>query len=194
MNQSSFRLYYDRLIVTPVAKQLVGRLSPNQATLSAGILGLMVLPALLFNIPLLAVILLLLSGYCDTLDGAIARLSHQVSNQGAVFDIVCDRFVEFCVILALFSLDPTHRAWGAMFMLGSVLICITSFLVVGIFTHNTSEKSFHYSPGLIERAEAFTFFLVMMLWPQAFNWLAALFSLLVVLTAILRLYEYRKNQ
>ncbi|NNM58561.1 MAG: CDP-alcohol phosphatidyltransferase family protein [Legionellales bacterium] len=193
MLESVIRTYYDRLLVAPIAKRLIGIVSPSQITLASGILGFLVFLVLLINLPILAVILLLLSGYCDTLDGAVARLSHQISNQGAVYDIVCDRFVEFFVILGLFSLDPNHRAWAAMFMLGSVLICITSFLVVGVFSQNTSEKSFHYSPGLMERPEAFIFFMVMMIWPHSFNWLAPVFSLLVILTAGLRVFEFSKT-
>ena len=78
-------------------------------------------------------------------------------------------------------------------MLGSMLLCITSFLVVGIFVANDSHKSFHYNPGIMERAEAFIFFIAMMLWPSAFVGLAMLFSLLVTLTAIIRLTQFYKQ-
>lgn len=60
---------------------------------------------------------------------------------------------------------PQERGLWCMLTLGSMLLCITSFLVVGIFTENQSQKSFHYSPGLMKRAEAFSFFIAMMIWP-----------------------------
>jgi hypothetical protein len=78
----------------------------------------------------------------------------------------------------------------SLLMLGSILICVTSFLVVGIFLENTSQKSFYYSPGLIERAEAFLFFVLMILFSKAFSILAVIFSILVFLTAALRLYQF----
>lgn len=156
--------------------------------------GVLVFPALYFHESLLAIMLLLMSGYCDTLDGTVARLTGQTSNAGAVFDITSDRLVEFAVIAGLFALDPTHRGWIAILMLGSILMCVTSFLVVGIVTPNTSSKSFHYSPGLMERAEAFIFFILMMVWQSAFNELALLFSLLVCITAIIRLRQYYCSQ
>ena len=62
--------------------------------------------------------------------------------------------------------------------------------MTGIFIANDSQKGFHYSPGIMERAEAFIFFIIMMLWLKAFTFLAVLFSFLVTLTAIIRLYQF----
>ncbi|WBV63947.1 CDP-alcohol phosphatidyltransferase family protein [Legionella pneumophila 130b] len=115
------------------------------------------IPALWLNLPYLAISLLLLSGYCDTLDGTIARLTNHSSDWGSVLDIMTDRVVEVGVVFALWAINPNERGLGSLLMMASILLCITSFLVVGIFKTNDSEKSFHYSPGLIERAEAFVF-------------------------------------
>ncbi len=194
MLETYFRPFYQQILVNPVAKRLAHKLSPSQITVCAGLLGILVFPALLLNLPFLAVLFLLLSGYCDTLDGTLARLTETTSNTGSILDIICDRFVEFVVILALFAVDPSHRSWVSLLMLGSVLMCVTSFLIVGIFTPNTSEKSFHYSPGLMERAEAFLFFIAMILWPSAFNTLGVLFTALVGSTAVIRLAQYHRQQ
>lgn len=185
---------YQRWFVMPIATRLSRKVTPNQITCMAGFIGLMVLPALFFNFPMIAGVLVLLSGYLDTLDGTLARLNHTVSDMGSILDIIVDRIVEFAIVLGLFSVDPIHRGWMALLMLGSILICITSFLVVGIFTPNTSEKSFYYSPGLMERAEAFIFFLLMIFLPSAFNELALCFTLLVMLTTVQRLFQFYKHQ
>lgn len=190
MLETYVRPIYQTLLVTPVAKALVNKLTPNHITYMACLSGVLVFPLLCLGSSLGAVLCLCLSGYCDTLDGTLARLTQTSSNQGTILDIVCDRLVEFAVMLGLFAVDPTNRAWLTLFMLGSVLLCVTSFLVVGIFTPNTSEKSFHYSPGLMERAEAFIFFTAMIIWKNAFTELATLFTLLVGLTAVLRLFQY----
>jgi phosphatidylglycerophosphate synthase len=138
----------------------------------------------------IAVLCLALSGFLDTLDGSIARHTQRASPKGAALDIISDRVVEFVIILSLFLIDPASRALPSLFMLGSVLICITSFLIVGIFTQNESQKSFHYSPGLMERAEAFIFFAAMILFPLAFPVLSALFSLLVAITALIHIFQF----
>lgn len=181
---------YQRIFVDLVARALCGKLSANQVTLFAGIAGTLLLPCLYFGFPSLAVALLLFSGYLDTLDGSLARLSESSTEWGTVFDITMDRWVEFMVILGLWSVSPDVRSFYIILMLGSVLLCVTSFLVVGIFSQNDSAKGFYYSPGIIERAEAFAFFIAMILWPAYFSILALLFSLLVLLTAIIRLKQF----
>lgn len=75
-------------------------------------------------------------------------------------------------------------------MLTSILLCVTSFLVVGIFTEKQTEKSFYYSPGLIERGEAFFFFILMILFPSYFVLLSSLFILLVLLTTAIRVVQF----
>ncbi|KTD22923.1 CDP-alcohol phosphatidyltransferase family protein [Legionella londiniensis] len=194
MIEQSLRRYYQSLLVDPSAGYLKAKISPNGVTLLSGLFGFLVLPALWFQQTLLAVSLLLISGYCDTLDGTLARFSQTTSAWGSVLDIMMDRAVEFIVVFALWSVAPDDRGFWCLMMLGSMLMCITSFLVVGIFTENNSEKGFHYSPGIMERAEAFIFFIAMMIWPNVFTILAALFSLLVFMTAGVRLYQFYIQQ
>lgn len=188
MLDQSLRHYYDQLLVTPIIRYLP--CSPLTLTLIAGVLGLLFIPALLWTSPAIALILLFASGYLDTLDGALARHRQQSTAVGAVLDIMTDRVVEFSALFGLYLLDPVQRGLATVLMLGSVFLCITSFLVVGIFTQNQSGKSFHYSPGLMERAEALLFFAAMTLLPGYFNLIAALFAILVLITAIIRIYEF----
>lgn len=190
MLEQSLRPYYQQLFIDPLAKLLQYKVKPYQVTLLSVVLGVLVFPALLGGFIYLAIALLLASGVADTLDGTIARMTEQASDWGSVIDIMADRLVEFIVILALWAVAPNERSLACLFMLGSSLLCITSFLVVGIFSQNSSEKSFHYSPGIIERAEAFIFFISMMLLPNLFIPLALLFTILVLITAILRLKEF----
>lgn len=192
MLEQSLRQPYEKIAVDPLVQLIDFRFTPLQVTILAGLLGLLVIPALLLGLPILAICLLLASGYCDSLDGALARHQQNHSPLGAVFDIVTDRLVEFAVILGLYLIHPESRSLSVIFMLGSILCCITSFLVVGIFTENASHKSFHYSSGIMERAEAFCFFIVMILLPAQFNLFAVIFIILVFLTAFIRLKEFYK--
>jgi phosphatidylglycerophosphate synthase len=190
MLETYINIVYRRIFVSPVVRVIENKITPNQITILSGIVGCLILPTLFFEFKIVAIILLLFSGYLDTLDGALARFTHCTSDWGTVLDITTDRFVEFVVLLALWSVSPQERGFCIILMLGSILLCITSFLVVGIFTANDSDKGFHYSPGIMERAEAFLFFISMILWPSAFAVLAFMFSFLVMLTAIIRLKQF----
>ena len=190
MLETYIRKPYQQALVNPIAKMLNKKVSPNQLTLLSGVIGVLVLPCLYFGAYILAIILLLASGYLDTLDGTLARLTNQSSDWGSVLDITVDRIVEFVVILSLWLVAPEMRSFWVIMMLGSILLCITSFLVVGIFNANQSEKSFHYSPGVMERAEAFAFFIAMMMFPSWFSLLSFIFCVLVVATAVIRLKQF----
>jgi len=193
MIDTYFREKYQTLCVEPFLKvKLTQRFHPHILTCLACITGL-VSALLISHFSFLAVFFLALSGYLDTLDGSLARSLQISSPQGAALDIISDRIVEFAILLGLFSFAPHLRALPCLLMLGSILICITSFLVVGIFTTNSSEKGFFYSPGLIERSEAFIFFSLMIAMPAYFMLLAYLFSGLVFLTAALRMAQFLKK-
>lgn len=190
MIDSYFRAPYQKILVDPLIPGLSKlNLSPAVYTWGALASGIAVLPALAWGHPVIALFLLYFSGFLDTLDGSIARYQNRTSNRGAMLDIISDRTVESAVILGLYAMDPLSRGWLCLFMLASVLICVTTFLVSGIFIQQETEKSFYYSPGLMERAEAFIFFGLMIAFPQAFTPLSILFSVLVAGTGVKRFYD-----
>lgn len=191
MLEENLRHHYQKWFVDPVAKAIHHHINPLYITILSGLLGLLVIPALYYSKIALALLLLVASGYLDTLDGTVARQTKTSSAFGSAMDIVTDRLVEISAVIGLWLVDPTHRASLSLLMLASMLLCITSFLVVGIFTSNDSHKGFHYSPGIMERAEAFIFFILMMLLPMYFVPLSILFIILVMLTTAIRLIEFR---
>ena len=193
MIDSYFRISYQTKVIDPLlTNRLINQASPHFFTFLACISGLFIPIFLLFHLHYIAFVFLLFSGFLDTLDGSLSRYQSKSSPRGAVFDIVSDRLVEFCILFGLYLYNPM-RGLPIIVMLGAVFLCITSFLVVGIFHKNESEKSFHYSPGLVERTEAFIFFSLMILIPTFFFPLAYLFSLLVLLTALIRIYQFAKH-
>ena len=195
MIEGHFRKYYQAVCVEPLLRQKwLQSVSPTSLTIVACLCGVAASPCIAFGWIVPALTLLILSGYLDTLDGSLARLQNRTSPFGTVSDIISDRLVEFTTLLGLYYVDPESRASLTLFMLGSILLCVTSFLVVGIFTDNESEKSFHYSPGLMERAEAFIFFSLMIILPSFFTLFALLFCLLVLTTTAIRLWEFKKHQ
>ncbi len=167
------------------------KVSANIITASAVFMGILSAYLIAAGWPWLALIILWVSGYLDVLDGTLARLG-EASPVGAVFDILADRVVESAIIVGLFLVAPHARGGLCLLMLACVLLCVTSFLVVGVFVENDSNKSFHYSPGLIERAEAFIFFSLMILLPRYFGILSLSFSLLVLVTTVIRVLEFRQ--
>lgn len=193
MIEPYIRPFYQKILGDPLAIFLGKWVSPNHITFLSVLVGFAFIPALLYEEIGLAFVFLCLSGILDTLDGTVARLFEKASPYGTALDIIGDRLVEVCVILGFFLVSPETRAFDCLFMLGSILICVTSFLVVGIFSENQSHKSFHYSSGLMERPEAFVFFMALLFFPNLFHLLSWVFSILVLLTAFLRIREFKQH-
>lgn len=195
MIDSYLRTPFQSLFVDPIIPRLLRfNISSHVYTWVGLAMGIMIVPALYFDQPFFALALLVLSGYFDVLDGSVARAHHAASPVGAVFDIVADRTVETAVIIGLYFVDPTERSFLCLLMLGSAFICVTSFLVVGIFLENEGEKGFHYSPGIMERTEAFLFFAFMIVFPSCFTIFAILFCFLVVMTACIRIWQFSRTR
>lgn len=188
MIEKHIRPQFQRWCVDPIATKLAVCCSPNLITIISFILGGVAALAILLS-PIMAIALLLLSGYMDIIDGSVARIQGSSSPFGTMLDILSDRFVEAFIIIALFAVQP-QLAWVGLLMMMSIIVCVSSFLLVGIFSQQNSQKSFYYSPGLMERAETFIFFILMICFPVAILWLGLLFTILVLWTTFYRIAEF----
>ena len=77
------------------------------------------------NQPLLllsATILLLTSGFCDTLDGVLARIYQQTSVFGGFFDSLLDRYADAAVYAGVIFGGLCDPTWGLIALAGSLLV------------------------------------------------------------------------
>ena len=188
-------------IVEKLAKRFfLSKISANQITIIALVLGLtsalsiFLSRFLMWNIELIicASILMFISFLFDAIDGAIARLE-KPSVFGGILDIFCDRTVEVAIIISLISTDPLTLMWPGIFSLGTIILCISMFLLIGgVIEENKldeHEKVIYYHHGLMERSETFLFlFFITILFQFRFI-LLWIFAFLVFITAILRLRD-----
>ncbi len=189
MLEAYLRPTYQRVFLQPIASCLNTYMpSPNYVTLLAGITGIFCSLALALSLSWTALFFLVFSGFFDTLDGTLARLRDEQSSWGCIVDITCDRFVEFCVLFGLYLQAPSRAIW-LIFMLGSILLCVTVFLLTAAFTEKTGEKSLNYSLSFFDRPEAFVIFAAMIIWPQAFVVLAVIFLCCILFTTVVRLKQ-----
>jgi len=152
-------------------------LTPNKVSLVGFILSLAAAGAygLAFSYPwllILATALLLASGFCDSLDGIIARTFQQVTVFGGFFDSVLDRYADAAVYSAIIVAGLSNPVWGPVWgplwglaaLSGSVLVSYTRARAeaVGIKME---------SVGLAERAERMLILAVVSI--VAFFWLPA---------------------
>ena len=73
----------------------------------------------------LALILLLASGFCDALDGAVARLYQQASAFGGFLDSVLDRYADAAIFISLIFSGLCTPFWGILALTNSLLVSYT---------------------------------------------------------------------
>ncbi|MCX8163438.1 MAG: CDP-alcohol phosphatidyltransferase family protein [Candidatus Micrarchaeota archaeon] len=69
----------------------------------------------------LAILFVLLAFFADAVDGALARRKNKVSRFGAYLDGICDRIVEFFIILPFLFFQPTALAAIILMFFGSFM-------------------------------------------------------------------------
>lgn len=139
--------------------------------------------------PLLALLVLWVSGFLDAVDGTMARRT-KTSAFGTVLDVSFDRLVEISVILGLAFRYPDSM-WILLILSVSIIYAMTIFLTVGAVTEKNGIKSFYYQPGLAERTEGFILFSLMIILPDFLLIIGAVFIAVEIFTSLQRLKEAR---
>ena len=185
------RKYVNPIIELGAEFLLKLKLTPNNVTILALLLGVSTSIFLYFDMQIIAVTLLWESGYLDAVDGAMARRSNSSSSFGTLLDIVSDRIVEVSIVLVL-GLKFVDVRYNLIVLTVCILMSMTIFLTVGALSEKKGVKSFYYQAGVAERSEGFIFFSLMILIPSYLGIITNIFSILIIITAIQRFLEAKR--
>ena len=185
------RKYVNPIIELGAEFLLKLKLTPNNVTILALLLGVSTSIFLYFDMQIIAVTLLWVSGYLDAVDGAMARRSNSSSSFGTLLDIVSDRIVEVSIVLVL-GLKFVDVRYNLIVLTVCILMSMTIFLTVGALSEKKGVKSFYYQAGVVERSERFIFFSLMILIPSYLGIITNIFSILIIITAIQRFLEAKR--
>lgn len=185
------RKYVNPIIELGAEFLLKLKLTPNNVTILALLLGISTSIFLYFDMQIIAVTILWVSGYLDAVDGAMARRSNSSSSFGTLLDIVSDRIVEVSIVLVL-GLKFVDVRYNLIVLTVCILMSMTIFLTVGALSEKKGVKSFYYQAGVAERSEGFIFFSLMILIPSYLGIITNIFSILIIITAIQRFLEAKR--
>jgi archaetidylinositol phosphate synthase len=124
---------------------------------------------------LLATILLLASGFCDALDGIIARIYQKASVFGGFLDSLLDRYADAAVYAGVIIGGLCDPVWGLAALVGSMIVSYSRAKA------EAAEVKME-SVGLAERAERLLILSVASI--AAILWLPAL-NIGIILLAVL---------
>lgn len=109
---------------------LLKRWGVTPAGLTSAGLVFSIMAALAYLIsPVLAGILALIGGLCDTADGFWARKSGTASLKGAFLDSVLDRYAEFCLLIGVWAYLSHFPGYAGIGTLTVFLALVGSFMV-----------------------------------------------------------------
>ncbi len=185
------RKYVNPIIELGAKFLLKLKLTPNNVTILALLLGISTSIFLYFDMQVVAVIVLWISGYLDAVDGAMARRSNSSSSFGTLLDIVSDRIVEVGIVLVL-GIKFVDLRYNFIVLTACILMSMTIFLTVGALSEKKGVKSFYYQAGVAERSEGFIFFSLMILFLSYLRIITNIFSILIIVTAIQRFLEAKR--
>lgn len=128
-------------------------LTPNRISIIGFILSLAsavsyatIVPSRAVLFLVLAVGFMLASGFCDAMDGIVARMFNQASTFGAFFDSVLDRYADVAIYAGIIIGGLCDPIWGLAALAGSVLVSYTRARAEGVGVKMESV-------GFAERAE-----------------------------------------
>jgi archaetidylinositol phosphate synthase len=137
----------------------------------------------------IAALLLLLSGFCDALDGVLARLYGEVTVFGGFIDSLLDRYADAIVLGGIILGGFSDVSWGTATIIGTLLV---SYARARAEAAGVKMESI----GLAERPERIIVLafasLLTLAWFPALKWSVILLAVLTNFTVLQRvIYFYR---
>lgn len=141
---------------------------------------------------LAAIIFLLSSGFCDAIDGIIARLYGQTTQLGGFLDSLSDRYADILIFGGMMLGNLCSLFWGLAALCGSLLVSY------GRARAEAAGVKME-SVGFMERAERLLILIIAsilaLFWFDAINWAIIILAFLTNLTVVQRIiYFYKKTR
>jgi archaetidylinositol phosphate synthase len=140
-------------------------------------------------LPVLAPILLLISGFCDALDGALARIYGETTTFGGFLDSLLDRYADAFVLCGIIFGGLCHPFWGLTALTGSLLV---SYVRAKAEAREVKMEAV----GVTERAERILIVVVAsflsIVWLEALSWGVIVLAILANLTVLQRAIHFYK--
>lgn len=131
----------------------------------------------------------LLSGFCDALDGVVARLHGKTTVFGGFLDSLLDRYADAFIFVAIIASGLSDVFWGSVALVGSLLVSYAR-------ARAEAAGAEMETVGLAERAERIIILTIAsfaaFFWPPALNLGIIILAVLTNLTVLQRtIYFYK---
>jgi len=138
--------------VTEPAVRLLARTSitPNAVTWSGFLLTIGAAALIITEHLVAAGFLVLIAGFVDIVDGALARRTNQTTRFGAILDSTLDRFSEAVLLLGILVLYARDQSFAQILLVGAALV---GSLLVSYIRARAEALGLECEAGLFTRTE-----------------------------------------
>jgi len=165
-------------ITYPIARKIAAlNISPNTITIIGFLVATLYLPLMAYGRPLLALLVIVLSGAMDILDGAVAKVTGKTTKLGSFLDSTLDRIEDIIFIFGLRFLKIND-------------ILIYSFIALSLMISYMRAKGESLGlkvegKGVVERAERIILIILIIMFSTiSYNVALILMYLAIILSLI----------
>jgi len=132
-------------------------INPNIFTILGALFGYVCCVYIALGYPLISGIALLLSGFFDLLDGALARVSKRVTPFGGFLDSVLDRYTDLFVLygISIYFLRQSEVIYSVITIMASIGVAIIPYAKA-----RAEAASLRCNTGILERPERIIILLI----------------------------------
>lgn len=164
-------------------------ISPNTISVVSLLVGVVAAYAIASGVLVHAVLLIVLSGVLDGVDGTVARLSGRTSKWGAFLDSTLDKIVEIVLFIGIYFYAPSLAL--------PVMVCISVMMLssytnkhIAAFNVQTSgHRPFFYISSFADRTERLLLVVLALLLPAYMEYLLYAYIVLLSLSVFQRIWE-----
>ena len=166
------------------------RIHPNVFTIFGTFFGFVASACIIFEYFLFGALALLLSGFFDVLDGALARSLGKVTVFGGFLDSVLDRFTDLLVMGGIFFFYITH---GSIRYASITFIATVGTAIIPYARARAEAAGIQCKSGLLERPERIVLLLIGLFIPPLLSSVMIVLAVLTHITVIQRIVYVRRN-
>lgn len=159
-------------------------------TVTGTFFGFVASACIVFEHFLFGALALLLSGFFDILDGALARSSEKVTVFGGFLDSVLDRYTDLLVMGGIFFFYITH---GSIRYASLTFVAAIGTAIIPYARARAEAAAIQCRSGLLERPERITLLLVGLFIPVLLSFVIIILAVLTHITVIQRIVYVRRN-
>ncbi len=163
---------------------------PNVLTVLGTVFGFVSSVCIAFGWFVFGALALLISGFFDILDGALARGTNTVTRFGGFLDSVLDRYTDLCVIGGIFVFFMSQGSVRDAFM---TFVATIGIAIIPYARARAEAASIQCKSGLLERPERIILLLIGLFFHQLLPYVVFVLAILTHVTVIQRIIHVRKT-